>query len=233
MKDKKTALITGANKGIGFRIASELGRKDFTVLLGARNLNRGKEAVDELTKEGIEAVLVQIDVSNTESIRSAFHQVSNNYRQLDVLVNNAGILNDSSYNILDVPKDTAIETMQTNALGALWVVQTFAPLLETGSRVINISSGLGSMCEEVSDYAPIYSISKTTMNAITKHLDHTLYKRGIIINSVSPGWVKTDMGGKNASRTIEQGADSAVWLATSASSSIHGKFIHDREAIDW
>ncbi|MGB3465059.1 MAG: SDR family NAD(P)-dependent oxidoreductase, partial [Cyclobacteriaceae bacterium] len=222
MANKKTAFITGANKGIGFQIASDLGKEGFTVLVGARNEKRGTKAVNDLKETGIDARFIQIDVSDMDSIRSAFHLVRNDYDKLDVIVNNAGILHDSSYNILDVPQDIAIDTLQTNALGSLWVIQIFASLLEEGSRVINMSSSLGSMCDEITDYAPIYSISKTTMNAITKHLDYTLYKRGILVNSVSPGWVQTDMGGQNASRTVEQGADSAVWLATKASESIHG-----------
>lgn len=233
MDNQKTAFITGANKGIGFQTAKDLGAKGYKILLGARNNKRGQEACDALAATGVNAEFIQLDVSNPESIQSAFQQVSGNHQHIDVLINNAGILKDGSNTILDIPFNTAIETLQTNALGALWTTQIFHPLLTSGSRVIMVSSGLGEFCNGVSDYAPIYSISKTTLNTITKHLDKALIKTGIIINAICPGWVKSDMGGQEASRTLEQGADTIVWLATDAPDTIHGQFLRDRKPISW
>ena len=233
MDNQKIVLITGANKGIGFQIAKDLGFKGFRILLGVRNAARGREASNTLAKAGIDVEFVQLDVSSPESIELAFKEISKKHPQIDAIVNNAGILNDSSNTILDVPFDISIETLQTNALGALWTTQVFYPLLRKGSRVVMVSSGLGEFCKGVSDYAPIYSISKTTLNAITKHLDKSLIKQGIIVNAISPGWVKSDMGGQAASRTLEQGADTVVWLISEAPDSIHGQFLMDRKPISW
>lgn len=233
MDIQKTVLITGANKGIGFQIAKDLGKTGFKILLGARNIEKGKTASQILVKKGIDAEFIEIDVSNPKSIENAFEIVSKDYLKLDALINNAGILDDSNNTILDIPFDVAINTLQTNALGALWTTQVFFPLLKSGSRVIMMSSGLGKFCERVSDYAPIYSISKTTMNAITKHLSNELTKQGIIVNAMSPGWVKSDMGGQAASRTLAQGADTAVWLASEAADSINGQFLMDKKPINW
>lgn len=233
MSKQKIAFITGANKGIGYQIAEDLGKKDFKILLGARSSEKGKQASEILTKKGIDVDFVKIDVSDSDSIKSAFENVRKSYETIDVLINNAGILNDSSHSILDVPVNVSVETLQTNALGALWTTQLFFPLLKKGSRVVMMSSGLGKFCEGVSDYAPIYSISKTMMNAITLHLAKEFSKQGMIVNAMSPGWVKSDMGGQAASRTLSEGADTAVWLSSDAPDTINGQFLMDRKPISW
>ena len=229
----KTALITGANKGIGFEIAHQLGERQFSVWLGVRNEESGKKAAYSLAKSGITAQVVRMDVSDPASIDSAFKSISAQTKQLDVLVNNAGVLLDESTSILEVPRQAVYETINTNSLGALFVAQTFLPLLGKGSRIINISSGAGEIGDGMSSYAPVYSISKTAMNAITCQLAHALRHKGISVNSACPGWVRTDMGGSFAPRSLKKGAETAVWLATEAPIQETGKFWRDKRVIPW
>lgn len=229
----KTALVTGANKGIGYEIARQLGLKGFSVLVAARNEARGQKAVSELKTLKVEAHFVACDVGDLSSIKSAFAQVQAITSQLDVLVNNAGILHDENQDVFTLPDELFAETLQVNALGALHMVRVFRPLLKQGSRVINISSGGGAICEGASTWAPAYCISKTAMNAATLQLAAGLSGTGISINAVCPGWVRTDMGGSGASRSVAEGADTPVWLATEADSHLTGKFIRDRAEIPW
>ncbi len=233
MEQPKTILITGANKGIGFQIAKELGAKGHYIILASRSAERGQQALDELNEMGVGGTLLQMDVSKPQSIQKAYQQISASVSKLDVLINNAGILVDESYQLLDVPAEIFVQTIQTNSLGAFWVTQTFMPLLGSGSRVIMMSSGAGGFCKGLTTWAPVYSISKTTMNAITRQLHAVLKSKGIIINAMCPGWVRTDMGGTSASRSIEKGAETAVWLATDAPDSVNGQFLRDQTVIDW
>ena len=229
----KTALITGANKGIGFEIARQLGKKGFFVILTARSPGRGQVAMDHLENEGIKGMFVQMDVMDYESIRKAYLTVKSEISQLDVLVNNAGILVDRHVNILEIEPQTAETTLYTNVLGPLWVTQRFAPLLTKGSRVIMISSDMTAFSNAPGEWAPFYAISKTALNALTRQFNIPLQREGIAVNAVSPGWVRTDMGGSSASSSLEEGADTAVWLATEAPISLSGKFVKDREVIEW
>lgn len=229
----KHAYITGANKGIGLEIARQLGHKGYHVFIGSRSETRGQLALRQLENDGVEASLSIIDVSDPDSIRKAFEALPSSCGQLDVLINNAGILHDRNRNIFDMPESLFAETIQTNALGALHTVRVFKPLLKQGSRVINISSGGGAISEGVSTWAPAYCISKTTMNAITLQLASALAGQEIPVNAVCPGWVRTDMGGNSASRSVSEGADTPVWLATEASAQLTGKFFRDRTEIPW
>ncbi|MCI5081716.1 MAG: SDR family oxidoreductase [Saprospiraceae bacterium] len=229
----KNVLITGANKGIGFEIARQLGKKAFKIWLAARNAKRGQQAVQKLQDEGISATFVELDVSQTESIQQAFQFVGSHLQKLDVLINNAGILLDQDNSLLQMPPKQVEETMQINALGPLYVTRAFLPLLATGSRVINVSSGAGAICNGMTTWAPVYSISKATENAITIQLAQTLQSRGISVNAVCPGWVRTDMGGSSASRSVEKGAETPVWMATELDESITGCFFKDKKEKSW
>jgi len=227
------ALVTGANKGIGYEIARQLGHKGFHVLVGARNPDAGTKAVASLQKDGVSAEFVRIDVTDLESIRQAARDVTAKHDHLDALVNNAAIMDDDK-NVLEADADTVLGAFTTNTLGPLYVTQAFVPLLKKSphASVINMSSGLGQL-NDMGDTYPAYSISKTALNAVTRQFSAALKDSGITVNSVCPGWVKTDMGGPNAPRTVQQGAETVTWLATEAPRDLTGKFLRDRAIIAW
>jgi NAD(P)-dependent dehydrogenase (short-subunit alcohol dehydrogenase family) len=230
---KKTALVTGANKGIGFEIARQLGQLGFEVFLGARNESSGKAAMYQLMEEGCKAQYLNLDVSKTEHMERAFTEVRSKVNHLDVLINNAGVLLHEGQSILEVPEEAVRETFDTNAFSMLYMTRVFLPLFRVGSRVINISSGAGAICQGMGAWAPLYSISKTTVNAITLQLSHALSAKGVVVNAVCPGWVRTDMGGGSAPRTTRQGAETPVWLATEEGLEFTGKFFRDKQEIAW
>jgi NAD(P)-dependent dehydrogenase (short-subunit alcohol dehydrogenase family) len=231
MASRKIALVTGANKGIGFEIVRQLSKHDFHVVLAARNRDAGVQAVSKLKGDVGFQVL---DVSDDVSIGQAAKEFGSNYDHLDVLVNNAGIYPDEGANILDITREQLVATFQTNTFGALRVVQAFLPYLKKAglARVINVSSGYGELGGLSAD-VPSYCLSKLALNGVTLMLDQRLRGQGIAVNSMCPGWVRTDMGGPGASRSVEEGADTAVWLATDAAQESSGKFFRDRKEIDW
>ncbi len=233
MAKNKIALVTGANKGIGHEIARQLAEKGFHVFVGARKVPEGKQAAEAIAKSGGSAEFVEIDVSDRASIENAAKAVTSKVDHLDVLVNNAGIMQDSK-GIAEVDDETFLATLTTNTLGPLRVTQAFLPLLLKSARgtVVNLSSGLGQLSEMGETY-PAYSVSKTALNAVTRQFAAALRDKGITVNSVCPGWVKTDMGGPNAQRTVQQGADTVTWLATDAPRDLTGQFLRDRKVIPW
>ena len=232
MRDKRIALVTGANKGIGFEVARQLARKNFHVFLGARNEKAGRTAADKLQSDG-EITFIQIDVADPESIKRAAKEFSKQSERLDTLVNNAGILLDDDKDILKVSVETFEKTLRTNTLAPLLVAQTFAPVLQKSDapRIVNVSSGGGQLADGADGWAPAYCISKTALNGVTSQLTAALPK--FAINSVCPGWVRTDMGGANATRSIQEGASGVVWLAADAPQNETGKFWRDRKVIPW
>ena len=227
----KTVLITGANRGLGLEISRQLGKREFGVFLTARNPEAGEKAARQLCEEGSDVRFIQLDVTDDKSIKQAIRAVSIQTDHLDVLVNNAGISIDKG-NIINMDPDILRQTIQTNVYGPIRIIQEFIPLLADGARIINMSSGLGSLTS-MSRYSPAYSISKTMLNAVTRQFAAALAERNIAVNSVSPGWVRTSMGGRNAPRSVEKGAETIVWLATDAPGSLTGKFLQDKQEIDW
>jgi NAD(P)-dependent dehydrogenase (short-subunit alcohol dehydrogenase family) len=227
-----TALITGANKGIGYEIARQLGKHGFNIILTARSTERGMAAVKNIAKENIKCEFVEMDVSELDSIQRAFEIVAGKYQSIEVLVNNAGIMTEKS-DILKSDNEIVFKIFNTNSVGPLLVAKTFSPLLKKGSRIINVSSGLGSICNGMQNYSPIYSISKTALNAITCQLSYAFEPLGVAVNAMCPGWVQTDMGGSGASRSVEKGAETAVWLATEAPAELTGKIFRDKKELHW
>src|SRR5712671_1447985 len=229
----KTALITGANKGIGHEVARQLAAKGFHVFVGARNTKRGRKAAEEIAKKCGKATFLEIDVADNDSVTSAAREFLNIEDHLDVLVNNAGIIVDGDSAILEISDDMFRITLETNTLGALRVTRAFAPVLRKSKapRVINVSSGGGQLTGGAAGWAPAYCISKTALNGVTSQLAAALPK--FAVNSVCPGWVRTEMGGENASRSVEEGADTIVWLANDAPQNVTGKFLRDRKEIPW
>ena len=229
----KTVLVTGANKGIGREVAGLLAGRGFHVFVGARNRDAGRKAADQIAKQGGKATFLEIDVNDNESVTGAAREFSKVADQLDVLVNNAGIMVDGDDAILKISDELFRKTMETNTLGALRVTRAFALLLAKSKapRVINVSSGGGQLTGGADGWSPAYCISKTALNGVTSQLAAALPK--FAINSVCPGWVRTDMGGRNATRSVEEGADTIVWLASDAPQELTGKFLRDREEIPW
>jgi NAD(P)-dependent dehydrogenase (short-subunit alcohol dehydrogenase family) len=243
-KTQRIALVTGANKGIGFEVARQLARKGFHVFLGARNEEAGKAAAQKLNQEaegqdsgensgrGTVTVL-GIDVSKPDSIRRAAEEFSRQSDRLDALVNNAGILLDDDKDILTITPEMFESTLRTNTVGPLLVSQAFVPFLQKSDapRIVNVSSGGGQLTDGADGWAPVYCISKTALNGVTSQLVAALPK--FAVNSVCPGWVRTDMGGSNATRSVAEGASGIVWLAADAAQRETGKFWRDRKVIPW
>ncbi len=230
----KTALVTGGNKGIGFAICKGLLAAGFEVILAARSLDKGKAAAEQLQSASSQVRVVELDVTNDDSIHRAAEHLSQELSHLDVLVNNAGIYPDEGVNILTISRDLLNATMNTNAFGPICVTQAFLPLLEKASaaRIINVSSGYGEL-DGLSADVPGYCLSKLALNGATIMLADALRPKGIAIYAMCPGWVRTDMGGPGASRSPEQGADTAIWLATEASINKSGKYFRDRQEISY
>jgi NAD(P)-dependent dehydrogenase (short-subunit alcohol dehydrogenase family) len=229
-----TALITGANKGIGYEIARQLMARGWMVCLTARNAAAGSCAAKTLASEGGRVVFIQMNVSRTDSIRAAAKKFESQFEHLDVLINNAGVYPDEGLTILTVGREQMVETFQTNTFGAIEVTQAFLRALQKSknARVINMSSGYGQV-EGLSPTVPSYCLSKLTLNGVTIMFSEMLKSDGIAVNSMSPGWVRTDMGGAGAERSVEQGADTAVWLACDAGQDITGNFFADRKPRPW
>jgi len=244
IREKRIAFVTGANKGIGFEVVRQLAREGFRVFLGARNEKAGEKAAEKLDSEakqealaeggtGVGVTFVKIDVSEPESIRRAAEEFSRRSDRLDALVNNAGILLDDDKDILTITPDIFETTLRTNTLGALLVSQAFVPFLKKSAapRIVNVSSTGGQLTDGADGWAPSYCISKTALNGVTSQLAAALPK--FAVNSVCPGWVRTDMGGSNATRSVAEGASGIVWLAADAPQTETGKFWRDRKVIPW
>jgi len=236
----KIAVVTGANRGMGFETCRQLAQRDIQVILTSRNEIKGRAAVEKLQAEKLDVKYHPLDVTNTDSIQHLAEFIGNEFGHLDILVNNAGILLDYLDNpdgsIFNAKIDTLRQTIETNVYGSLQLCQTLIPLMKVQNygRVVNVSSKHAQLSTNMnSTIFPIYGISKNAVNAITILFANALKDTNILINSVNPGWVKTDMGGLNAINTIEEGVDSIVWLATLPDGGHTGGFFQNRKLITW
>ena len=233
--EKRIGVVTGANRGIGLEICRQLADAGLCVVLTSRDESKGKAALDALGKSDQELCFHQLDVTDDDSVKTLATYLETEFGRLDVLVNNAGTLfeNDRSASVLEQSMECFQVTMAANFYGPLRVCQGLAGLMRqsTSGRVINISSGLGQL-ETMGDSYPAYGVSKTALNALTRLVAGALADSGVLVNAVSPGLVATDMGGPQG-RPVEEGADTATWLALMDDDGPTGGFFRDRESIPW
>ena len=184
--------------------------------------------------DGGNAIAVRMDVTDPDSIRAALETVVSRVGPVDVLVNNAAVLLHEDADVLETPHDGFSQTFETNVFGVVEVCRVFVPPMARRGygRVVNVSSGAGQLTG-MSTYAPAYAMSKTSLNAFTRILAATYQGQGVLANAVDPGWVRTDMGGPSAPRSVEQGADGIVWLATLPDDGPTGGFFRDRRTVPW
>ncbi|CAN7737908.1 SDR family oxidoreductase [Caballeronia sp. LjRoot29] len=252
MHDKPVALVTGANQGIGLQIAKELAARGLTVLVGSRSFERGETAASEI---GLDSVALQLDVTDQASIASAAERVRNEFGRLDVLIQNAAISNTKKqpgqsveeYAKTTRPSNVALDEMRavwdTNVFGVLAVYQAMLPLLRAtpGARIVNVSSGVGSLTTNLDPafpyrgiFGPVYPASKTALNALTVAMAIELEPEGIKVNAVSPGYTKTALNGYSGTETVEEGAREAVRVAMLGPDSPTGTFTRwEGRTIPW
>ena len=231
---ERIALITGSNRGIGLEAARQLARRGYHAVIASRDEGKGQTAAEGIRRAGGKATALPLEVSSSESIRIAARQFETISDRLDVLINNAGVYPDEGLSVLALPREELVRTFQTNTFGALDVTQAFLPYLRrsAGARVVNVSSGYGQL-DGLSDGEPSYSLSKLALNGLTIMLAKALRADKIAVNSMCPGWVRTDMGGPGATLSVEQGADTVVWLADEAPHKLTGKFFRNQREIPW
>ena len=223
--DGQVALVTGANRGIGERVAANLADRGATVYAGVRSASH--DVPDDQRR-------VLLDVTQEGDVEAAVDRIYAEAERLDVLVNNAGV-GGSDESLVGEPLRELDRTLAVNLRGPMLLCKHALPLLlqNEGSRVVNVSSRMGQFAGSHSRSSPAYRVSKAGLNALTRYLDAEYGDQGLLANSASPGWVRTRMGGENASRSVEEGADTPTWLARFAPGSPAGAFWHDRSVIDW
>jgi NAD(P)-dependent dehydrogenase (short-subunit alcohol dehydrogenase family) len=238
MAETRVALVSGANRGIGLEIVRQLSRLGVVAVMGSRDLAKGKAAADKLVTEGLEVPVVALDVSDPLSPARALADVHKLLGRCDILVNNAGVLLDGpggfDSSLFDLTDETARQTYETNVLGPLHLIQVCVPLMRDQGygRIVNVSSGAGQLSEMGKGF-PAYRMSKTALNALTRITANEVAGSNIKVNAVCPGWVKTDLGGPNATRSVEDGAKCPVWLATLPDNGPTGGFFRDNKPIAW
>lgn len=238
MAETRIALVSGANRGIGLEIVRQLARKGVVAVVGARSLDKGRRAAETLRNEGLEVPVVQLDVGDETSPARAIAEMRRLFGRCDILVNNAAILIDGpggfQARLADLTPGTVRQTMETNLLGPLRLIQAVLPLMRDKGygRIVNLSSGAGQLQDMAAGF-PAYRMSKTALNALTRITAAEVAGSNIKVNAVCPGWVRTDMGGANAERPVETGAETPVWLAMLPDDGPSGGFFRDMKPIAW
>ena len=231
--NKKNILVTGANRGIGFEVVRQLAKLGHTVVLASRYEESGNAALLKLKKENLDAHRMPLDVTVEEDIIRAAKQIRSRLSSLDVLINNAAVLLKDDRSLSRGSVEVFDQTIKTNVFGPLNVVKHFLNLIPPGGRIIMTSSGGGSMTDPIGGWAPAYCVSKSALNAATRHLAHELSGKAISVYAFCPGWVRTEMGGRSATRSVERGAETAVWLATTPQDIPTGTFFRDKRDLPW
>ena len=250
MNTRPIALVTGANRGLGFEISRQLAKQDLTVLMGARNPESGETAAQTLRDEGLDVRAVKLDVTSVDDMGRLSEQIDSDFGRLDVLVNNAAVLIDMNVPPTKLKEDILRQSFEVNFFGPYLLTQKMAPLLRKSDRgrVVNMDTGVASLTQLADpdsplreDICPAYQTSKAALNALTLVFAKELAADGIKVNSVCPGWVMTDMGHEDLPdygdaarpKTVEEGVDTPVWLATLPNDGPTGGFFTDREHRDW
>jgi NAD(P)-dependent dehydrogenase (short-subunit alcohol dehydrogenase family) len=230
----RVALVTGANRGLGLETCRQLIRLGYRVVMTGRSKEQTQKAMRSLDAADDRLLAVVLDVRDPGTIHEAFRDATKHMEAIDVIVNNAAVLLYESSDVLSISTDGFRETFDTNVFGVIDVCRVFVPAMAKRGygRVVNVSSGAGQL-SRMSTYAPAYSMSKAALNALTRILAETYRGSGVLVNAVDPGWVRTDMGGRNAPRSLEQGADTIVWAATLPDDGPTGGFFRDRRRIEW
>jgi len=235
---ERIALVSGANRGLGLDTSRQLALQGIRVILTSRDTAKGEAALQILQAEGLPVEYQPLDVTDPQGVQRLADTIAARHGQLHILVNNAGVFPDSQdpggASVLTAGVDSIRGAFETNTLGPLRLCQALVPLMRRNGygRIVNVASGMGQLAEMNGGY-PAYRLSKTALNALTRILAAELAGTGILVNSVCPGWVRTDMGGAGASRSIEEGVDTIVWLATLPDGSPSGLFCRDRQPIPW
>jgi NAD(P)-dependent dehydrogenase (short-subunit alcohol dehydrogenase family) len=222
----RTVLITGANRGLGLATARALAAQGYSVIVTVRDLAKAEAAAANIPGARAEV----LDVADPESIDALHARVP----EVDILINNAAVALDEGISVIDVERDLVQTTMQTNFRGPLLLCQAYVPGMRQRrwGRIVNVSSGAGQLAT-MTDYAPSYSMSKAALNALTRQVAAAAKGSGVLVNSVCPGWVRTDMGGPNATRSIDEGIETIVWAATLPDNGPTGGFFRDGKPIPW
>ncbi len=231
MENGRVALVSGGNRGIGLEICRQLAERDIKVVMGSRDEEKGRAAA-----EGLEGSVIahQLDVADAGSVDRMAVFLEDRFGRLDVLVNNAAISNDDGQRGVDADLDRVKEALEANLFGAWRLCEVAIPLMRRNGhgRIVNVSTGLAAL-EDMGGGSPGYRVSKTALNALTRILSSELRGSGILVNSICPGWVATDMGSPGAPRPVEDGADALVWAATLPNNGPTGGFFRDRRPIAW
>ena len=238
---KPVAVVTGANRGLGLETARQLAKRDLRVIITSRNPSKGEAALEKLLAEELDVVFHVLDVASESSVAELGAFIHSRCGRVDILVNNAGVFLDGhgaedtgGASVLTASLETLTTTLKTNLYGPLLLAQELVPLMKQQhyGRIVNVSSGMGQL-SEMEGKSPAYRISKTALNALTRILAAETQGYNILVNSVCPGWVRTDMGGSNAERTVEQGVSVIVWAATLPDDGPTGGFFRDGQPIPW
>jgi NAD(P)-dependent dehydrogenase (short-subunit alcohol dehydrogenase family) len=238
MSDKLVAVVTGAYRGLGCEACRQLAQRGCRVILTARQAEKGRQAAETLRSEGLDVTYQYLDVTDRESVDRLATFIRNTFGRLDVLVNNAGIFPDISPwkgeggSVFGANLETVRKGLETNTLGPLLLCQQLIPLMAGRGRVVNVSSGMGQL-SDMNGCCPGYRLSKTALNAVTRIFADELKDTGVKINSVCPGWVRTEMGGEEAPLCVEEGAKGIVWAATLPDDGPSGGFFRHGEPIPW
>ncbi len=230
----RTALITGSYRGLGLETARQLAQLGYSIIITARSEDKAQQAAASLKSITDQVFHHPLDINNPQSVQQVKNWVCDQFGRLDVLVNNAAINYDTWNSAVTADLEEIQQTLDTNLMGAWRMAQAFVPLMkETGfGRIVNVSSGAGALAG-MGAGTPGYSVSKAALNVLTIKLASELSGQDILVNAVCPGWVRTDMGGSAAPRSVEEGASGIVWAATLHASGPNGGFFRDGKAIDW
>ncbi len=234
----RIALVTGANRGLGLATAKKLLSQGYHVVLAARHLQSLEAEIPNLKKIGGSFDLRELDVSQNQNLAEFCKAFLKDFKNIHVLVNNAGVLLDRDEKADQTPmnttKDTLVKTLTTNTFAPLLLIQGFLPKMieQNYGRIVNVSSGMGELTAMEGNFLS-YRMSKTSLNVITRVFSKELQGKDILINSVCPGWVKTDMGGAGATRSLDEGISGIVWAATIPAGGPTGGFFRDGKPLDW